>query len=469
MSLRTRLVLVVLVLMAIGLVASDVATAAPLRSYLIRRVDERLDATAGFATRLLGLGSGAPLGPPAGFGPGDGLPSRRRDTFDVQAARIDGNGHAVKTVQSPFFSTSDAFTVLPPGPLQRARQGETVRFEVKSNSGRYRGIVEPIAGSSDVAVVITPLRDVDATMTRLYWIEGIATASLLLLAGALALWLVRVGLRPLAHIADTADAVASGDVDRRVDVSGGYEVARLGRALNSAFDARAASEQTLREFISDASHELRTPLTSIRGYAELLRTGAMAGEAETSRAVARIEREAARMGGLVDNLLSLARLDEGRPLELGDVDLSALAADAVHDARAVEPERPIALVAEEPVLVVGDEMALRQVLSNLLANVREHTPPGTAVEVRVGPIATGARIDILDDGPGIDAGASSRVFDRFWRGTNGTGSAHSGSGLGLAIVAAVAAAHGGTAYVDRSGDRRRGAHFVVELPPRPPA
>ena len=150
-----------------------------------------------------------------------------------------------------------------------------------------------------------------------------------MLAGVLALWLVRVGLRPLVHIADTADAVAAGDVDRRVDVSGGYEVARLGHALNSAFDARAASEQTLREFISDASHELRTPLTSIRGYAELLRAGALQSPEATARASARIEHEAARMGGLVDNLLSLARLDEGRPLELADVDLTALAADAV--------------------------------------------------------------------------------------------------------------------------------------------
>ena len=162
-----------------------------------------------------------------------------------------------------------------------------VRFDVSSKSGSFRGLVEPIPGSRDVAVVLVPLRDVDATMTRLYWIEGIATAVLLLLAGGLALWLVRVGLHPLAHITDTADAVAGGDLDRRVDISGGPEVAHLGRALNSAFDARAASEQSLRAFISDASHELRTPLTSIRGYAELLRAGALQGEEATGRAAAR--------------------------------------------------------------------------------------------------------------------------------------------------------------------------------------
>jgi two-component system OmpR family sensor kinase len=462
-SLRLRLVLVVLTLMAVGLVASDIATAALLRSYLLGRVDDRLDQTGGFARLLL---SG---GPPDGFRAGDGPRAPRGDTPDVQAARIDTAGHVVKTVRGPFSATSDAFEVLPQRPLLLARGGTTTRFEVSSRSGRYRGVAEPIAGSKDVAVVITPLRELEATMTRLYWIEAIASAVLTMLAGALAFWLVRVGLRPLVHIADTADAVASGDVDRRVDIRGGYEVARLGRALNSAFDARAMSEQTLREFISDASHELRTPLTSIRGYAELLRAGALPGEEESARAVARIEHEAARMGILVENLLSLARLDEGRPLELADVDLAVLAADAVHDARAVEPGRPITLVAQPPVHVVGDETTLRQVLGNLLSNAREHTPPGTAVEVRVASTRTGARIDVVDGGEGLGPSERDRVFDRFWRGAGAGNAAHGGSGLGLAIVAAVAGAHGGIARVVSGDDALRGAHFVVELPARPPA
>jgi two-component system OmpR family sensor kinase len=462
-SLRLRIVLVVLVLLAIGLVGSDLATASLLRPYLLGRVDERLDATAGFAARL--LSPEAPPVPP----PGAALSLPRGDTPNVQAARIDPNGRIVKTVRGPFSSASDAFRVLPPGPLNRARNGQTVRFEVTSRSGHYRGIAEPIASTRDVAVAITPLGDVEATMTRLYWIEGVATAGLLLVAGALALWLVRVGLRPLVHITDTADAVAAGDVDRRVDIRGGYEVERLGRALNSAFDARAESEQTLREFISDASHELRTPLTSIRGYAELLHVGAVSDEAGIVRAAARIEHEAARMGGLVENLLALARLDEGRALDLTDVDLGALAVDAVTDARAVEPDRPITLIAAGPVHVMGDEMTLRQVLANLLANVREHTPERTAVEVRVSATPTGARLDVVDAGAGLDPGSHLRVFDRFWRGASGGSSSRGGSGLGLAIVAAVAAAHGGRAWADTDRDRLPGAHFVVELPARPPA
>lgn len=463
MSLRLRLALVVLVLMAIGLIGSDVATATLLRPYLLERVDEQLDATGGFATRL--LSPGAPRVPP------DArtrvLP--RGDTPNVQAARINPQGRVVKTVRGPFSSASDAFRVLPSQTLSRARSGHTVRFEVTSQSGHYRGLAQLIPGTRDVAVVITPLREVEATMTRLYWIEGVATVVLLLLAGALALWLVRVGLRPLVHITDTADAVALGDIDRRVDISGGNEVVRLGRALNSAFDARAASEQTLREFISDASHELRTPLTSIRGYAELLRTGAFQGEEEaTTRAVTRIEGEAVRMGGLVDNLLSLARLDEGRPLELAEIDLAALAADAVTDARAVEPDRPITLIAPQPVPIVGDETTLRQLLANLLSNVREHTPMRTALEVRVATIASGARLDVVDAGPGIDPSARKRVFDRFWRGESDAAPG-GGSGLGLAIVAAVASAHGGSAWAEPSADHLGGAHLVVELPRSPPA
>ena len=465
MSLRFRLVLVVLVLLSIGLAASDVATPTLLRSYLFRQVDDRLTSAGSFAAHLFAIG---PVPAPSA------LPSRDRDAprpnvLDVQAARINPAGRVVTSLLGAFSSSSDVFSHLPGDALARARRGETVRFEVAGRAGRYRARAEPIAGSRDVVVVISPLHDIEATLTRLYLIEGIATATLLLLAGGLALWLVRLGLRPLVHIADTADAVASGDVTRRVDVNGGYEVARLGRALNSAFDARAASEQTLREFIADASHELRTPLTSIRGYAELLRAGALQTPEDSARAVARIEHESARMGGLVDNLLSLARLDEGRPLVLAPVDLVALATDAVSDARAVEPDRPIALVAPRPVPVIGDETTLRQVFANLLANACQHTPEGAAVEVRVEATAAGSRLEVIDDGAGLDESAQGRVFDRFWRAAGSGNTSGEGSGLGLAIVAAVAAAHGGSARVTSNDGPLHGAHFVVDLPARPVA
>jgi two-component system OmpR family sensor kinase len=465
MSLRSRLVLVVLVVLGVGLIASDVATVTMLRSYLLDRVDERLDATIAISRQLFADGFQPGAGP--GNSPRRAQPPGASGVPDIQAARIGGDGRVVGTVQGPFSQPSPVFAQLPAGPLDRARTGRTVRFAISAQGGAYRAVAELIPGSTDLVVVITAVHDVDATMSRVLRIEGIGTAVLVLLAGAAALWLVRVGLRPLRHMADTADAVAAGEGDRRVDVSGGNEVARLGHALNSAFDAQNASKVTLQQFIADASHELRTPLTSIRGYAELFRAGALTTSEDAARAADRIEREAARMGLLVDDLLALARLDENRPLTLIDVDLTSLASDAVSDARAVEPERPITLRARDATHVLGDEAALRQVFANLLANVREHTAAGTAVEVRVTGESSEARIDVIDYGDGMDPEERVHAFDRFWR----SGRAHSrsagGSGLGLAIVAAVARAHGGRAYVEDNG--ARGAHIVVQFPARPRA
>ena len=466
-SLRSRLVAIVLLLIAAGLLASDVATPTLLRSYLLRRVDDRLELTAGFTSQAFSsdLAPQPPLQVPVR---GTSFPTR--STPDVHAALIGPDGNVVRTLEGPFSASTDAFAHIPPSVLSTARTGRTVKFDVSAGSGQWRAIAEPVRGSENVAVVVSPLTDVEGTLTHLYWIEGIATVVLLALAGAAALWLVRVGLRPLVHIADTADAVAAGEVERRVDVAGGYEVARLGGALNSAFDARAASEQTLRAFISDASHELRTPLTSIRGYAELLRAGALNDPESQQRALARIEHEAARMGVLVDDLLSLARLDEGRPLQLAEIDLTTIAADAVNDLLAVEPDRPVTLVAPTPVPIICDETGVRQVFANLLMNARVHTEPGIPVEVRVGATTGGgARIDVIDDGAGLDVAEFEHAFDRFWRAGNGKQRHGEGSGLGLAIVAAVASAHGGRVQAQSAHDGMSGAHFTVDLPARPPA
>ncbi len=185
--------------------------------------------------------------------------------------------------------------------------------------------------------------------------------------------------------------------------------------IEGAFDERQESEDRLRRFVADASHELRTPLTSIRGYAELWRAGAISTEPEQADAMRRVEHEAARMGRLVDDMLLLARLDEGRPLDMSDVDLAAIAEDAVSDARAVEPGRPISLVADEPVVVFGDADRLRQVAANLLANALVHTPAGTGVEVRVRNDGPAAVLEVADHGPGLAPDLASRVFERFVR------------------------------------------------------
>jgi two-component system OmpR family sensor kinase len=305
--------------------------------------------------------------------------------------------------------------------------------------------------------------------------------------------LVRASLRPLVEIEQTARAIAAGDLTRRVpERDPRTEVGRLGRALNtmlaqieSAFGARAASEASarrsedrMRRFVADASHELRTPLTTIRGFAELYRQGAARDPAELDRLMRRIEDQAARMGLLVEDLLLLARLDTQRPLDRQPVDLLALAADAVNDARAVAPDRRIELVLggddgdpSTPPVVLGDDRRLRQVLANLVNNALTHTPAGRPIEVRVGASTLdgrpGAAVEVVDHGPGLAPEQAERVFERFYRADPARSPADGGTGLGLSIVAALVAVHGGTVAVDSVPGR--GARFRVVLPLAPDA
>ena len=279
--------------------------------------------------------------------------------------------------------------------------------------------------SDGYLIVGVSLRETDATFSRLSAVVVGSTLAVLVALALIAFWVIRLGVRPVDEMAATANAIADGDLSRRVEVGpDSTEVGRLGLALNGmlhqiegAFAQRQASEDRLRQFVADASHELRTPLTSIRGYTELYRGGVIQPGPELDDAMRRIEGEATRMGDLVDDLLLLARLDQGRPLESEPVDLVALAHDAVADARAVEPRRPIAMeTPSEPVMVTGDERRLRQVVGNLLANVRSHTPTGTPVEVRVRSGAGLALLEVADEGPGISPEVGDRVFERFYRG-----------------------------------------------------
>jgi two-component system, OmpR family, sensor kinase len=312
---------------------------------------------------------------------------------------------------------------------------------------------------------------VEATLDRLVTVEIVASALVLLALAGLVTWVVRRGLRPLGDVVVAADAVAEGDLSHRVPVPNPRtEVGHLGVAFNTMVDRIEASfaerdelEQRLRRFVADASHELRTPLTSIRGYAELFRRGAADDPDQLALAMRRIEDEASRMGVLVDDLLLLARLDQGRPLEREPVELVALVDDAVADARAVEPDRPITFSGPgERVVVSGDDVRLHQVVANLLSNARVHTPEGTPVAVRVAVDGPEAVVEVTDQGPGMSAEAAAHVFERFYRVDSSRSRRQGGAGLGLAIVAAVVSAHGGR--VSTSSTPGRGATFVVRLP-----
>ncbi len=469
MSLRGRLLTAVLLLVAAGLVASDVATWTALRAFLLQRVDQQLGMfRQRTAESILRRGT---VGPP----------SDRRDDPGGAALTptyVEVRDPAGRTLL--VSSADDGPAPRLPDPLPTGAAGDggmvaTFTADARSGATRFRVQAAPLPGGLGTVVVAVPLTDVGQTLGRLLAIELVASIAILALLGALAWRLVQLGLRPLEEVSATAGAIAAGELSRRVRrAEPRTEVGRLGLAFNAmltqieaAFAQRRASEARLRQFVADASHELRTPLTSIRGYAELFRRGARSRPADLATAMRRIEDEAERMGVLVDELLLLARLDQGRPLQREPVDLSRLAAEAAQDARVVEPARPITVATPGPVMVAGDEARLRQVAGNLLANARMHTPPDAPVHVRVARDGGVAALEVTDAGPGLTPDQAERVFERFYRTDPARSREKGGAGLGLSIVAAVAQAHGGRAGV--SSAPGRGARFRVELPLAPAA
>lgn len=290
-------------------------------------------------------------------------------------------------------------------------------------------------------------------------VAGVAIGSgvgAVVVTGVLAAVAIRRGLRPLERIADTASRIGAGELSRRMpEDAPGTEVGAVSAALNrmlaeleAAFAARAAAEQRLRTFVADASHELRTPVATISGYAELYRRGGADDAGDLAKILDRIESEATRMGVLVDELLLLARLDEGRPLEREPVDLAVVAAEAVAAARSRQPERTWSAETNGPAVLAGDQARLRQVLDNLLTNVERHTPVSASATVRVHAAADAVHLDVTDTGPGMPAEQAARVLERFYRADASRSRETGGNGLGLSIVDAVVRAHGGVVAVE---------------------
>jgi two-component system OmpR family sensor kinase len=476
-SLQRRLVAVMSILMVIGLVVADVVTYVSVRSFLYGRADATLASSEALAFNYVAFAT------------------ERHATLSVS----DLSRHVSPDVYVLVISRKGKTLISRPSgspnhPNPRPLVTHTVPVEHSPDVdnrqfGRYAGTFRPnpnavvVGSKSDpdgqyrvVAVrvpqgtmyVALSLNPTDDTLSSLRRIELVASLAVLLIMVGLALWLIRRGLRPLRKMAETADAIASGDLARRVPQdTPTTEVGRLGIALNEmlaqiegAFAEKSASEDRLRQFVADASHELRTPLTSIRGYAELLRRGGFSDEAGVNRALQRVEEEATRMGGLVEDLLLLAELDRGRPLRSEAVDIHRICLDVVGDSNASAHGHALMMAPGRGVIVIGDAERLTQVAHNLVRNALTHTPAASTVTVSTLVEGGMGVIRVSDDGPGIDPAIASRVFDRFTRGDlarTGTG-----TGLGLAIVRAIAEALGGSA---EAGTRPGGgAEVLVRIP-----
>ena len=479
LSLRARLILGVVLLAGAGLVTADVVTYTSLHSFLISRTDDLLDTAHTSAESAL-HGPGGPGGSrpqsssSSEHGPDIGQLKARVPGLFVQVRRA--NGTIVATGAAPQFPGTKK---SPPPRLPKTiaitshRGADRVTYftaHATTGDGRYRvrASIDPDSNGY-ILIVATSLSSVDSTLHRLLFVELLVTLAVLGGVAVLGLWVIRVGLRPLTEIGATAATIAAGDLSQRVARDDDRtEVGRLGRALNamlaqieSAFNAQEASERKLRRFVADASHELRTPLAAVRAYAELFSRGAARRPDDLERSMAGISRESERMSLLVEDLLLLARLDEGRPLARNPVELDEVVAESVETARMLEPERSIACRLDRST-VIGDRDRLRQMVDNLLSNVRAHTDADAAVEVGLVRADDVVRLTVKDNGHGLTDEQAAHVFERFYRADPSRARTAGGAGLGLSIVAAVTDAHGGRATA--SAVPGGGAAFTIELP-----
>jgi two-component system, OmpR family, sensor kinase len=473
-SLRARLLAAVLALTACGLLLVGGITYAEQRSFLYDRIDQQVTAAIPPVARELDQLRGGPGGGyddhddhRPGGGPNLGIPA------GTYGQKRDADGNVLAGTGKVFTPLNQTVTAKPALPAELP-VGRIITVDGAEGAGtRYRVLAQRDPMGSTITVAAIPLGATDDTLRRLLAVEALVIAAVLIVLGLISWLVVRVGLLPLDRMGHTAGAIAGGDLSHRIESTDPRtEVGRLGISLNAmldrleqAFGEREASEDRLRRFIADASHELRTPLASIRGYAELFRMGAARDPAEVEKAMRRIEDEAARMGVLVEDLLTLARLDEVPDTPHSELDLVGIVRDAADDGRAVAPGRDIRVEAEGPALVVGDRDQLRQVLGNLLRNAFVHTPQGTPIEVTLERAGDAVRLEVRDHGPGLPTSDAEALFERFWRSEAGRERGRGGAGLGLAIVAAIVDAHGGDV---RAGNAPGGgASFVVTLPGAP--
>jgi len=473
-SLRNRLVIGVVVLGALGIAASDLAATSAFRTFLIAQVDVQLEtASESSVLRLDRAGisgererEGGPI-----FAPFE--PIREAPT-ELTISLLDPAGNVLGTIGGAMQTErlQAAITGLSIDQI-RERGGEpfTIRAGERGNY-EYRILARVVPGDLGGVVTALSLSGVERAINQLRFLFLAVGFFVLIFLALLARRMIGISLKPLTAVEETAEAFAKGDYSARLpEARSDTEVGRLTWALNQmlsriaeSFQARSESEDKLRRFVADASHELRTPLTAIRGFAELHRQGAVKGEVETGELIRRIEGESIRMSTLVEDLLLLARLDQSREMAMEPVDIKTLVNESVASARAAGPSHPIQVqLPDEDVFVLGDSMRIHQVISNLLANARIHTPPGTEITVRVTNEANGISITVSDKGPGLSKADQMRIFERFYRADpSRVRNSGEGTGLGLSIADAVMRAHNGSISVE--SELGAGATFKLFFP-----
>jgi two-component system OmpR family sensor kinase len=501
-SLRTRLLVTQVALLAMVCAGIGIATEFALQRFLTHQLDQRVVAAGRRSAAIFDFGPPPAPGftpgpqPPPAFGPPSGHPRGiiiSTDDDGPGPAFLNAPGQATRTVgaviskgvavEAGVITADGARAEISSAAAQQlARVGPnrhptTVDLD---GLGRYRVVANHSHGPGEAIVTGLPTSDVDDTLLSVLVMFCIVSAIVLIAATIVGIVIIRRQLAPLSRVSEAARQVADLDLDRgevrlpthivKVDPASAHtEVGQLGSALNRMLDrisgalsARHASETRVRQFVADASHELRTPLAAIRGYTELAQRKQDELPDDVAHAMSRVESETERMTRLVEDMLLLARLDTGRPLEREEVDLTRLVVDAVSDAHAAGPDHQWLLdLPDEPVVVVGDEARLHQVLANLLANARTHTPPGTSVTTALAvDDGGGVVLTMTDDGPGIPVWLQPEIFERFARGDSSRSRREGSTGLGLAIVAAVVRAHHGTIEVHSVPAK---TEFVVKL------
>ena len=469
-SLRNRLILASVVLASFAIIASDFAANAALRTYLISQVDDQLINISNTSLNRLDRAGIAPLEADDKNSPFKILEPLRGVPTATSITLLDIDGNLIGQVGGELGGKNFAVTGMK---IDEVSQYKNRPFTIEGKDGQpdIRALAQMLPTGMGSVIVADSLEKVDKTLSQLRFLFLILGLIALITIAMAARWIIALGLKPLEAVEDTAEAIAAGDLSARLPAAKpDTEVGRLTTSLNTmlarieeSFTARVESENKLRRFVADASHELRTPLTAIRGFAELHRQGAVVGEEKTKELINRIEKESVRMSSLVEDLLLLARLDQSRELAKEPVDLNTLITEAVASARAAGPNHPIEIKLEaSEIFVLGDSQRIHQVIANLLANARAHTPNGTEISITAMQGVSETTIAVSDKGPGLSKADQNRIFERFYRADpSRVRNSGEGSGLGLSIVDAVMKAHGG--YVSVKSEVGQGATFTLHF------